>query len=55
MGFEIRNKQFKHVIEGSDRSIGIWHSNMPETLEATILSESPIDALSYHQIRAVQF
>lgn len=51
VGFEIRNKQFKHVIEGSDRSIGIWHSNMPQTLEAVILTESPIDALSYHQIK----
>ena len=51
VGFEIRNKQFKHVIEGSDRSIGIWHSNMPKTLEAAILTESPIDALSYHQIK----
>jgi hypothetical protein len=51
VGFEIRNKQFKHVIEGSDRSIGIWHSNMPNTLEAAILTESPIDALSYHQIK----
>ncbi len=51
VGFEIRNKQFKHVIEGSDRSVGIWHSNIPKTLEAAILTESPIDALSYHQIK----
>ena len=51
VGFEIRNKQFKHVIEGSDRSIGIWHSNIPNTLETAILTESPIDALSYHQIK----
>lgn len=51
VGFEIRNKQFKHVIEGSKRSIGIWHSNIPKTLEAAILTESPIDALSYHQIK----
>lgn len=51
VGFEMRNKQFKHVIEGSDRSIGIWHSNIPKALEAAILTESPIDALSYHQIK----
>lgn len=51
VGFEIRNKQFKHVIEGSNRSIGIWHSNIPKTLEAAILTESPIDALSYHQLK----
>jgi len=51
IGFELRNKQFKHVIEGSDRSIGIWHSNIPKMLECIILSESPIDALSYHQLK----
>ena len=51
VGFEIRNKQFKHVIEGSDRSVGIWHSNIPKILESVILTESPIDALSYHQLK----
>jgi len=51
VGFEIRNKQFKHVIEGTDRSVGIWHSNLPSTLENIILTESPIDALSYHQLK----
>jgi hypothetical protein len=51
IGFEIRNKQFKHVIEGSDRSIGIWHSNIPDILESVMLTESPIDALSYHQLK----
>ena len=50
-GFELRNKQFKHVIEGSDRSIGVWHSNIPAILEVVILTESPIDALSYHQLK----
>ena len=51
VGFELRNKQFKHVIEGSDRSVGIWHSNIPKTLKLVILTESPIDALSYHQLK----
>lgn len=51
VGFELRNKQFKHVIEGSDRSLGIWHSNIPKILEAVILNESPIDSLSYHQLK----
>ncbi|HUZ59456.1 MAG TPA: toprim domain-containing protein [Hanamia sp.] len=51
VGFEIRNKQFKHVIEGTDRSVCIWHSNLPSTLENIILTESPIDALSYHQLK----
>jgi hypothetical protein len=51
IGFELRNKQFKHVIDGSDRSIGIWHSNIPKLLEWIILTESPIDALSYHELK----
>lgn len=51
VGFELRNKQFKHVIEGTDRSVGIWYSNIPKMLEAVILTESPIDALSYHQLK----
>ena len=51
VGFELRNKQFKHVIEGTDRSVGIWHSNIPKILEAVILTESPIDALSYYQLK----
>ena len=51
VGFELRNKQFKHVIEGTDRSAGIWHSNLTDILENIILTESPIDALSYHQLK----
>jgi len=51
VGFELRNKQFKHVIKGTDRSVGIWHSNLPSTLENVILTESPLDALSYHQLK----
>jgi len=51
VGFELRNKQFKHVIGGTDRSVGIWHSNLPHTIEYVILTESPIDALSYHQLK----
>lgn len=51
VGLELRNKQFKHVIEGSDRSVGIWNSNIPIILDAIILTESPIDALSYHQLK----
>src|ERR1019366_7823104 len=29
IGFELRNRDFKSVVEGSDRSVGIWHSNIP--------------------------
>ena len=52
VGFELRNRQFKHVIQGTDRSGGIWHSNIPNTLKVVVLTESPIDALSYHQLKS---
>jgi hypothetical protein len=51
IGFELRNRDFKYVVEGSDRSVGIWHSNIPNTVHSVILTESPIDALSYHQLK----
>jgi hypothetical protein len=51
VGYEIRNKQYKHMVEGSKRSSCIWHSNIPDTLDRVVLTESPIDALSYHQLK----
>jgi hypothetical protein len=51
IGFELRNRDFKNVVEGSDRSVGIWHSNIPVPVKNVVLTESPIDALSYHQLK----
>ncbi|MDQ2719400.1 MAG: DUF3991 and toprim domain-containing protein [Bacteroidota bacterium] len=50
-GYEIRNKQYKQMVEGSKRSSCIWHSNIPYILDRAVLTESPIDALSYHQLK----
>jgi hypothetical protein len=50
-GYEIRNKQYKHMVEGSKRSSSVWHSNIPDLLDFVLLTESPIDALSYHQLK----
>ena len=50
-GYEIRNKQYKHMVEGSKRSSCVWHSNTPEILDFVVLTESPIDSLSYHQLK----
>ena len=49
--YEIRNKQYKHMVEGSKRSSCVWHSNIPEILDCVVLTESPIDALSYYQLK----
>lgn len=51
IGCELRNTDFKKMLSGSDRSNSVWHSNLPENLESVILTESPIDALSYHQLK----
>ena len=51
IGFELRNSDFKNMVEGSDRSVGVWHSNIPRRVHSVILTESPIDALSYHQLK----
>ena len=50
-GYEIRNEQYKHMVEGSKRSSCVWHSNIPNILDGAVLTESPIDALSYHQLK----
>lgn len=50
IGYEIRNKDYKHVVDGSNRSAGVWHSNIPTVTEQIVLTESPIDALSYYQL-----
>ncbi len=50
-GIEYRNQDYKMFSEGMDRSNAVWHSNIPPKLEKIALAESPIDALSYHQLK----
>ncbi|GEO05504.1 hypothetical protein AAE02nite_31680 [Adhaeribacter aerolatus] len=51
VGLEIRNSNYKAHAEGSDRSNGVWHSNMPPKLDKMVLVESALDALSYKELR----
>ena len=39
------------MVEGSNRSVSVWHSNIPDIPDRIVLTESPIDALSYHQLK----
>lgn len=57
IGLEIRNKQFKKMQSGSNRSVGVWHSPIPENgnIKNVILTESPIDALSYYQMKGKKY
>jgi hypothetical protein len=51
VGLEIRNSNYKSHAEGSDRSHGVWHSNLPAKLERIVLVESALDALSYQELK----
>lgn len=51
VGLEIRNIHYKAHAEGSDRSHGVWHSNMPPILERIVLVESALDALSHQELK----
>ena len=50
IGLELRNHKFKQHAENSKKSVGIWHSNPPAKVDQVVLTESGIDALSYHQL-----
>lgn len=47
-GFEARNFEFKGFSKGGQK--GLWRSNMLTGDERLVITESAIDALSYHQL-----
>lgn len=51
VGLEIRNITYKSHAEGSDRSHGVWHSNIPTRLERIVLVESALDALAHKELK----
>ena len=51
VGLEIRNTNYKAHAEGSDRSNGVWHSNLPAKLDRIVMVESALDALSFQELR----
>lgn len=54
VGMEQRNRNFKNFLPGSAKAIGVWHSNIPETLIAkVVVCETPLDCLAYHQLKGV--
>lgn len=48
---EKKNYNYKQMVAGSDRSNSVWHSNIPDVLDKIIITESVIDAISYHQLK----
>lgn len=51
VGLEIRNANFKSHAEGSNRSSGVWHSNLPAQLDRIVMVESALDALAYQELK----
>ena len=47
-GYELKNQKFTGFSPGGEK--GVWHSNVFTTDKNLVLTESAIDALSYHQI-----
>ena len=50
-GLDLRNYKFKSFAPNSEKSHGLWLSNFSDQINEIIIGESPIDALSYHQLR----
>ncbi|MGL5920855.1 MAG: toprim domain-containing protein [Bacteroidales bacterium] len=47
VGISVRNKSYKTLFLGSNKSNGIWKSNTPEDVKTLIVTESAIDCLSF--------
>lgn len=50
-GLDLRNYKFKSFAPNSEKSHGLWLSNFNEQINEIIIGESPIDLLSYHQLK----
>lgn len=51
VGLELRNKNYKSFVVSSQKSIGVWHSNIPEKIEQVVMTESPLDCLAHYQLK----
>ena len=49
-GLDLRNFNFKSLAPGSDKTNGLWLSNFFNKIDEIIISESPIDSMSFHQL-----
>lgn len=51
VGLEKRNRDMKKFFTGSDKSRGIWHSNIPKRITAIFVAETPLDCLAHRQLK----
>ncbi|HOU68412.1 MAG: hypothetical protein M0P12_02160 [Paludibacteraceae bacterium] len=51
VGLEKRNRDVKKFYTGSDKANGIWHSNIPEKIQAVFVAETPLDCIAHRQLK----
>ena len=54
LAIQKKSESYDGFVAGSQKENTVWHSNMPKILEKIIITESVIDALSYHQLNPSQ-
>ena len=51
VGVQLVSENYKSFLKGSRKSVGVWHSNIPERINNIVISEAPLDAISYHKLQ----
>ena len=51
VGVQLVSENYKSFLKGSRKSVGVWHSNIPESINNIVICEAPLDAISYHKLQ----
>lgn len=51
VGVQLVSENYKSFLKGSRKSVGVWHSNIPEKINNIVICEAPLDAISYHKLQ----
>ena len=51
VGVQLVSENYKSFLKGSRKSVGVWHSNIPERINNIVICEAPLDAISYHKLQ----
>ena len=51
IGLERRCDDVKMFVQGSQKGVGVWHSNIPDRITDAVICETPLDAMAYHELQ----
>ena len=51
VGVQLVSENYKSFLKGSRKSVGVWHSYIPEKINNIVICEAPLDAISYHKLQ----